>query len=49
MTTLNMVCARQIIEELPNDIVQALWKHFIQYYYEAYDIALCNAMKRQLS
>ena len=28
---------------------QALWKHFIQYYYEAYDIALCNAMKRQLS
>ncbi len=28
---------------------QALWKHFIQYYYEAYDIALCKAMKRQLS
>jgi hypothetical protein len=28
---------------------QALWKHFIQYYYEAYDIALRNAMKRQLS
>lgn len=27
---------------------QALWKHFIQYYYEAYDIALRNAMKRQL-
>ena len=28
---------------------QALWKHFIQYYYEAYDIALRNAMKRQIS
>ena len=28
---------------------QALWKHFIQYYYEAYDIALRNALKRQLS
>ena len=27
---------------------QALWKHFIQYYYEAYDIALRNAMKRLL-
>ena len=25
---------------------QALWKHFIQYYYEAYDVALRNAMKR---
>ncbi|AVM52116.1 glycogen/starch synthase [Bacteroides zoogleoformans] len=25
---------------------QALWKHFIQYYYEAYDIALRNAAKR---
>ena len=23
---------------------QALWKHFIQYYYEAYDLALRNAM-----
>ena len=22
---------------------KALWKHFIQYYYEAYDIALRNA------
>ncbi|MDR0893005.1 MAG: glycogen/starch synthase [Mediterranea sp.] len=28
---------------------QALWKHFIQYYYEAYDIALRKAMQRQLS
>lgn len=28
---------------------QALWKHFIQYYYEAYDIALRNAMRRQIN
>ena len=27
---------------------QALWKHFIQYYYEAYDIALRHASKRLL-
>ncbi|MDL2299689.1 glycogen/starch synthase [Bacteroides sp. OttesenSCG-928-E20] len=27
---------------------KALWKHFIQYYYKAYDIALRNAEKRQL-
>ncbi len=27
---------------------QALWKHFIKYYYQAYDIALRNAQKRQL-
>lgn len=26
---------------------QALWKHFIRYYYEAYDVALRRAMKRQ--
>lgn len=25
---------------------EALWKHFIRYYYEAYDIALRNAQKR---
>ncbi len=25
---------------------QALWKHFITYYYEAYDVALRNALKR---
>ena len=25
---------------------KALWKHFIKYYYEAYDIALTNAQKR---
>lgn len=28
---------------------QALWKHFIRYYYEAYDVALRNAMKRLIS
>ena len=27
---------------------QALWKHFIQYYYEAYDVALRNSVKRLL-
>ena len=27
---------------------QALWKHFIIYYYEAYDIALRNALERQI-
>ena len=27
---------------------KALWKHFIQYYYEAYDIALRNAENRNL-
>lgn len=28
---------------------QALWKHFIKYYYEAYDVALRNAQKRLMS
>ena len=28
---------------------QALWKHFIKHYYEAYDVALRNAMKRLIS
>ena len=28
---------------------KALWKHFIQYYYEAYDIALRNAEQRLLN
>ena len=27
---------------------KALWKHFIKYYYEAYDVALRNAQKRLL-
>lgn len=35
-------CATEVAE-------QALWKHFIQYYYKAYDIALRNAMKRQIN
>jgi hypothetical protein len=25
---------------------KALWKHFIKYYFEAYDVALRNAQKR---
>jgi hypothetical protein len=25
---------------------KALWKHFIKYYYEAYDVALRNAKQR---
>ena len=33
-------CAAQVAE-------QALWKHFIQHYYEAYDLALKRAMARQ--
>ncbi|MCC8187995.1 MAG: glycogen/starch synthase [Bacteroides sp.] len=28
---------------------KALWKHFIEYYYEAYDVALRKAMQRLLS
>ena len=28
---------------------KALWKHFIKYYYEAYDIALRNAQKRLIN
>ena len=28
---------------------QALWKHFIVYYYEAYDVALRNAAQRLLN
>ena len=28
---------------------KALWKHFIQYYYEAYDVALRNAQKRLIN
>ena len=40
----------KVIRKRAADIAEkALWKHFIKYYYEAYDIALRNAMKRQLS
>lgn len=38
------------IRKNASDVAEkALWKHFIQYYYEAYDIALRNAEKRQLN
>ena len=38
------------IRKRAGDVAErALWKHFIQYYYEAYDIALRNASKRLLS
>ena len=40
---------KEIRKRAAEVVEQALWKHFIQYYYEAYDIALRNAMKRQLS
>ena len=43
------MCIRDSRKRAAEVAEQALWKHFIQYYYEAYDIALRNAMKRQLS
>ena len=37
----------QIIRKNAADIAEkALWKHFIRYYYEAYDVALRNAKER---
>mgnify|MGYP002240029388 FL=1 len=36
----------KIRKNAANIAEKALWKHFIQYYYEAYDIALRNAAKR---
>ena len=36
----------KIRKNAANIAEKALWKHFIQYYYEAYDIALRNAEKR---
>lgn len=51
-----LFCAASTDEEMKNMRKRAselsehaLWKHFIEYYYEAYDIALRNAEKRQLS
>lgn len=39
----------EAIRKSAADIAEkALWKHFIKYYYEAYDIALRNAQKRLL-
>lgn len=40
---------KKIRTKAANIAEKALWKHFIQYYYEAYDIALKNAMKRNTS
>lgn len=37
---------RNIRKRAANVAEQALWKHFIQYYYKAYDVALNNAAKR---
>ena len=38
------------IRKNASDIAEkALWKHFIKYYYEAYDIALRNAQKRLMN
>ena len=39
----------KVIRKRAADIAEkALWKHFIKYYYEAYDVALRNAQKRLL-
>ena len=45
----NSLEVKEIRKRAADVAEQALWKHFIQYYYEAYDIALRNALKRQLS
>ena len=37
---------KNIRKRAANVAEQALWKHFIKYYYSAYDIALSNAAKR---
>ena len=39
---------KEIRKSAANIAEKALWKHFIQYYYEAYDLALKNAEKRML-
>lgn len=46
MTDEDIEAIRQRAEELAE---LALWKHFIKYYYEAYDFALRCAKKRQLN
>ena len=38
---------KEIRSAAANVAKQALWKHFITYYYEAYDIAIRNAIERQ--
>ena len=40
---------KQIRKRAEEMAEKALWKHFIAYYYEAYDIALRHAQKRLLS
>ena len=40
---------KKIRKNAANIAEKALWKHFIKYYYEAYDIALRNAQKRLLN
>lgn len=37
---------KKIRKNAENIAEKALWKHFIQYYYEAYDVALRNAQSR---
>ena len=37
---------KKIRKNAANIAEKALWKHFIKYYYEAYDVALRNAQKR---
>lgn len=37
---------KKIREKAASIAEKALWKHFIQYYYEAYDVALRNMQKR---
>ncbi|NDW12654.1 glycosyltransferase [Bacteroides sp. 214] len=45
-------CSEQEVKEIRRNAAtiaeKALWKHFIQYYYKAYDIALRKAEKRML-
>ena len=45
-STLTDTEINKIRKNAANIAEKALWKHFIQYYYEAYDIALRNAAKR---
>ena len=45
-STLTDTEINKIRKNAANIAEKALWKHFIQYYYEAYDVALRNAAKR---
>lgn len=46
-STLTDTEINKIRKNAANIAEKALWKHFIQYYYEAYDVALRNAAKRR--